>query len=88
MGYLVWFVGRAGSLAVNKHLEAALWGLRSRFECRLGLKVWIDGLCINQADLTHRNIHVLPVKDIFGGVFCMKVWMKNDDEGVLPGFND
>jgi hypothetical protein len=40
---------------VSKHLEAALRDLRSSFGCQLGMKVWADALCINQADVVDRN---------------------------------
>lgn len=55
--------------AVSKHLEAALGDLRETLECKLGMKVWADGLCINQADIVDLNSHVIRVKDIFGGFF-------------------
>ncbi|KAK3387188.1 hypothetical protein B0H63DRAFT_469444 [Podospora didyma] len=57
------------SVAVSKHLEKALRDLRESHECRLGMKVWVDALCVNQADTADRNAHVLRVKDIFGRTF-------------------
>lgn len=67
---------------MNKHLEAALRDLRSSFECQLGIKVWADALCINQADVSDRNAHILRVKDIFGGAFSVTVWTKEHDEAL------
>lgn len=50
------------------------------------MKVWINALCINQADFTDRNTHVLRIKDIFGGAFSVTVWTKNDDDlGGITG---
>lgn len=71
-------------MVVNKHLVAALRDLRESSESLLGMKVWVDALCINQADITDRNAHVLRVKDIFGGAFSVTVWTKeHEDWGVL-----
>lgn len=71
--------------AVNKHLEAALRDLRESFECRLGMKVWVDALCINQADIVDRNVHVLRVKDIFGGAFAVTAWTKEREDLQVLG---
>ena len=71
--------------AVNKHLEAALRDLRETFECRLGMKVWADALCINQSDVVDRNAHVLRVKDIFGGAFAVTVWTKEREDLQVVG---
>jgi hypothetical protein len=73
------------AIAVSKHLEAALQDLRSSFECQLGMKVWADALCINQVDLIDRNTHVLRVKDIFGGAFCVVAWTKESDDLHVVG---
>lgn len=67
------------AMAVQKNLEKALRDLRGCIECRLGMKVWVDALCINQADVADRNAHVLRVKDIFGMSFAVSSWVKNRD---------
>ncbi|RYP09070.1 hypothetical protein DL764_001491 [Monosporascus ibericus] len=71
--------------AVNKHLEAALRDLRESYECRLSMKVWVDALCINQADIVDRNTHVSRVKDIFGGAFSVTVWTKEREDLQVLG---
>lgn len=52
------------------------------------MKVWVDALCINQADAVDRAAHVLRVKDIFSGAFAVAVWTKEDDDlgvwGLTP----
>lgn len=65
---------------VSKHLEVALRDLQESFECRLGMAVWVDALCINQADIVDRNAHVLRVKDIFGGAFAVTAWTNEADD--------
>ncbi|KAK4171112.1 heterokaryon incompatibility protein-domain-containing protein [Triangularia setosa] len=64
------------STAVNKHLAAALRDVRESHEGQIGMKVWVDALCINQADVPDRNAHVLRVRDIFGGAFSVMAWTK------------
>ncbi|KAJ5784732.1 uncharacterized protein N7503_009944 [Penicillium pulvis] len=63
--------------AVTKNLEGALQDLRSSVECQLDMKMWIDALSIDQADIDDRNKHVLRVKDIFGGSFCVTASVKD-----------
>ncbi|KAJ5547832.1 heterokaryon incompatibility protein-domain-containing protein [Penicillium frequentans] len=73
--------------AVTKNLEGALQDLRSSFECQLGMKIWVDALCINQFDIDDRNKHVLRVKDIFGGSFSVTASIKDRgsrDDGLQP----
>ncbi|KFY98646.1 hypothetical protein V500_01585 [Pseudogymnoascus sp. VKM F-4518 (FW-2643)] len=71
--------------AVSKHLEAALEDLRETLECKLGMKVWADALCINQADIVDRNSHVIRVKDIFGGAFSVIAWTKEHEDLKVLG---
>jgi hypothetical protein len=73
--------------AVNKYLEAALRDLRQSFECRLGMKVWVDALCINQADVVDRSAHVLRVKDIFGSAFAVTVWTNEHEDLEVLGLS-
>ncbi|KAJ5914497.1 heterokaryon incompatibility protein-domain-containing protein [Penicillium tannophilum] len=73
--------------AVTKNLEGALQDLRSSFECQLGMKIWVDALCINEADIDDRNKHVLRIKDIFGGSFSVTAFVKDRgsrDDGLQP----
>lgn len=71
--------------AVNKHLGVALRDLRESFECRLGIKLWVDALCINQADVVDRNAHILRVKEIFGRSFAVTVWTKEREDLEVLG---
>jgi hypothetical protein len=73
--------------SVSKRLEAALRDLQSSFECGLGMKVWVDALCINQADVVDRGAHVLRVKDIFGRAFAVAVWTKESDDLQVLGLS-
>lgn len=72
---------------MSKRLEAALQDLRLSFECCLGMKVWIDALCINQADAVDRGAYVLRVKDVFDRAFAVSVWTKEVDDWDDVGFS-
>ena len=62
------------------NLEAALRDLRSGYECQLGMNIWVDALCINQADVADRNLHVLRLRDIFGGSFSVTAWTTTSED--------
>jgi Heterokaryon incompatibility protein (HET) len=70
---------------VSKRLVAALRDLQSSLECQVGMKVWVDALCINQTDTVDRCSHVLRVRDIFGHAFAVTAWTKEDDELHFTG---
>ena len=73
--------------AVSKHLEVALRDLQESPECQLGMKVWVDALCINQADNVDRNAHVLRVKKIFGEAFSVTAWTKERHDLEVLGLS-
>ncbi|KAE9367580.1 hypothetical protein N431DRAFT_290748, partial [Stipitochalara longipes BDJ] len=58
-------------VAVGKNLAAALDYLRSS----LVDKVWIDAICINQADVNERNAQVIRIRDIFTQSLAVTVWL-------------
>lgn len=74
-------------MLVSKRLEAALRDLRSSLECHIGMKVWVDALCIDQADTVDRGAHVMRVKDIFGRAFAVMVWTKEEDDLHVTGLS-
>ncbi len=49
------------------------------------MKVWVDALCINQADVVDQNTHVLHVKDIFGRAFSVTAWTKEREDLQVLG---
>jgi hypothetical protein len=52
------------------------------------MKVWVDALCINQANIVDRNTHILRVKNIFDEAFSVTAWTKErDDLQVLELFS-
>jgi len=70
------------STVVSKHLEVALRDLQESPECQLGMKVWVDTLCINQADIIDRNSHVLRMTNIYGEHLWRSFLRDSLDEGT------
>jgi hypothetical protein len=60
------------SIRVTKNLGAALRRLRDR---SLDQVVWVDALCINQADLDERNAQVRMMADIYRKASLVKVYL-------------
>ncbi|KAF2166515.1 hypothetical protein M409DRAFT_54855 [Zasmidium cellare ATCC 36951] len=71
------YVGPLATLLVSKHLENALRQLRDPTRSVL---VWVDALCINQADLEERNKQVSMMKQIFSTAESVYIWL-----GMAPG---
>ncbi|KAI5371709.1 hypothetical protein J4E82_009593 [Alternaria postmessia] len=60
---------------VPKNLEVALRALRDLPETRLGMRYWVDSLCINQEDEKARNEQVKRMKAIYGRARAVIVWL-------------
>lgn len=63
--------------AVTYNLEVALQHLRHRREKRL---LWIDALCINQADVIERSEQVSMMGDIFSSARTVYLWIGEADQ--------
>lgn len=50
---------------VTKNLESALRILRDKLPMRLGVRLWVDALCINQKDIMERNTQVQRMWEIY-----------------------
>jgi len=42
-----------------------------------GLPVWVDAICINQADLKEKSTQVSMMRDIYAAAKCVLVWLGN-----------
>ena len=80
------YIGES-SVLVPVNLEAALRQLRNHNRVQQGFRIWIDALCINQADLVERAIQVLRMKDIYARAWRVVVWLgpkaKNSDLAMM-----
>jgi hypothetical protein len=68
---------------VTPNLAAALDGLRNN--ARFGGKsrtLWIDAICINQADVNERNHQVIQMQEIYSGAQEVIVWLGPADSTV------
>jgi len=63
---------RYASLSVGQNLEGSLRHLRSKDTNRV---LWIDAICINQADVIERNVQVSRMGDIFKMAERVIVWV-------------
>lgn len=66
------FVGPLATLLVSKHLDHALRQLRNPSET---VRVWVDALCINQADIDERSKQVSLMKQIFSTAESVYIWL-------------
>ncbi|KAK0647075.1 heterokaryon incompatibility protein-domain-containing protein [Cercophora newfieldiana] len=76
------------AVRVSKMLAAALRDLRKSYECKVGLRVWVDTLCVDQEDVGERNAHVLRVREIFGTAFSVTVWTKEESDLWVTGLSE
>lgn len=74
--------GRQG-LTVTSNLAAALRRFRLQYKSRM---LWVDALCINQADLAERAGQVRLMGDIFSSATGVLVWLGEvvDNNWMLP----
>ena len=68
------------SILVTENLEAALRQLRNHSHIQEGFRIWIDALCINQADPDERAAQVLRMKDIYTQAWRVVVWLGSETE--------
>jgi hypothetical protein len=68
------------SKKVSKNLEEALRALRDLEETRLGMRYWVDSLCINQKDEEERNKQVKRMREIYGRARAVIVWLGQEEK--------
>ncbi|CVK91471.1 related to heterokaryon incompatibility protein (het-6OR allele) [Fusarium mangiferae] len=60
---------------VGPNLYFALTQLSCSTRVRQGFKVWIDAICINQADLDERSQQVTRMRDIYQSAWQVVIWL-------------
>ena len=66
----------AGVLAITENLHSALYNLRKADET---LVLWVDAVCINQADIPERNSQVGNIPQTYAEAASVLVWLGTDD---------
>ena len=69
---------------IQPNLEAALKRLRSPDHKRV---IWVDAICINQADPSEKASQVLKMRDIYAKARQVIVWLGDDDESDKEAFD-
>jgi hypothetical protein len=67
---------------VTKNLETALRRLRLEHMDRT---IWVDAICINQADLSERSHQVAMMGDIYRKAGRVVIWLGDDTNGTSKG---
>lgn len=60
---------------VGPNLEIALRALSTSSDFENGFKLWVDAICINQADLVERASQVSKMRDIYGNAWSVVAWL-------------
>ncbi|KAI9866606.1 MAG: hypothetical protein M1813_001158 [Trichoglossum hirsutum] len=68
------------SMRVTKNVETCLRVLRDKSYIKKGWRIWIDSLCINQADIIERGSQVKRMHDIYCKAWTPIVWLGDEEE--------
>lgn len=64
--------------AIGANLESALRVLRDKQPIKLGYKMWVDALCINQRDIVERGQEVKRMRKIYRQARNVVIWLGNE----------
>ena len=68
---------QVGVINITENLHSALQNLRKRGE---NLVIWVDAVCINQADAVERNSQVTNMPNTYGHASSVIIWLGRDAE--------
>ncbi|KAF2995184.1 hypothetical protein E8E14_003971 [Neopestalotiopsis sp. 37M] len=71
------------TLSVTVNCLHALRALREQSNRRL---LWIDGICINQADIDEKSVQVALMGELYAASRGVIVWLGNEDEAAARAF--
>lgn len=77
------------AFAVTTNLVSALRYLRMHFRLNslysdIPRRLWIDAICINQADIMERNIQVQLMRKLYSSANCVLSWLGSNLEADIP----
>ncbi|KAI1861110.1 hypothetical protein JX265_009729 [Neoarthrinium moseri] len=67
------------NLSVTDSLLTALRYLRDTATDKI---LWVDGICINQQNISERNHQVMNMGKIFSNASCVRIWLGEAEDGV------
>src|SRR5579862_6032116 len=67
-------------MRVTRNVEECLRVLRDKPYIKKGWRIWIDLLCINQADIIERGAQVKRMYDIYGKAWTPIIWLGDEEE--------
>ena len=73
-------------MCITESLEAALLNLQSRGQD--GFFLWADGICINQQDLSEKNLQVQIMREIYSAAVGVLIWLRsstNETDNAIKG---
>ena len=76
------FLDEGATLPLSDNLYRALQRLRHRLRKRV---LWIDQICINQADLDERSAQVGFMGEIYASAQTCAIWLGDVDDATLAG---
>ncbi|KAF4962377.1 hypothetical protein FSARC_9543 [Fusarium sarcochroum] len=65
---------------VTPNLYSALLQLSQSRRIRQGFKLWVDAICINQADQDERGRQVARMRDIYQSAWQVAIWLGPEDK--------
>lgn len=72
---------------IRENLVVALRSLAKERLFEGKFRLWVDALCINQADNTERSQQVLKMKEIYGMAWSVTVWLGEAVDNSGKAFN-
>ncbi|KAH8664552.1 hypothetical protein BX600DRAFT_512573 [Xylariales sp. PMI_506] len=71
------------SVVIERSLYQALRDVQSSAECRLGMYVWVEALCVDNADTSSPNSHTSYITDIVSEAFSVSIWTEERKDLAL-----
>lgn len=75
------------SFEVTPNLYYALEQLSKSYRIRQGFKLWVDAICINQADNDERGQQVTRMRDIYQSAWQVAIWLGPADRHTKLAFS-
>lgn len=74
-------------ILVTVNLEASLRAMQKRSMFNSGFKVWIDAICINQADSAERGLQVNKMRELYSEAWSVVIWLGEESEDSEKAIN-